>query len=205
MTDTPTPTPTDGRTARRDRNREAVLDAAIELFGEGDLTPSATSVAERSGVSLRSVYRYYEDLEELLRASIGRSLERNRPYFAIEGLGEGPLEERVDRLVEHRMALYEQVAGIARAAVLRARTNEIVRAQVERQMAGLRAQTEAMFAPELRALRGVERTDLSAALSLVTGLEAMEYLRVTLGRSPEISARIMGQMLHALLQAQPPA
>ena len=36
----------DGRTARRDRNREAVLDAAIELFAEGVLSPSATQVAQ---------------------------------------------------------------------------------------------------------------------------------------------------------------
>ena len=52
-------TQTDGRTARRDRNREAVLDAALALFTAGELEPTAAAVAERSGVSLRSVYRYW--------------------------------------------------------------------------------------------------------------------------------------------------
>ena len=193
--------PVDGRTARRDRNRVAVLDAALELFGEGNLTPSATAVAERSGVSLRSVYRYYEDLEELLRASIARSLERNLPLFDIPGLGEGPLPDRIERLVDRRSALYEQVAGMARAAVLRARTNEIVRTQLETQMSRLRAQTEAMFAPELDALPADQRADLAAALAVVSGFEALELLHVTLGRSPADARRILITSLGALLHA----
>ena len=65
---------TDGRTARRDRNRELVLDAALELFREGHLEPTALQVAERSGLSPRSVFRYFEDTEALLRAAIARLL-----------------------------------------------------------------------------------------------------------------------------------
>ena len=57
----------DGRTARRDRNRDAVLDAVLDLFGEDSLAPAPAEVAERSGVSLRSVYRYYEDRDALYR------------------------------------------------------------------------------------------------------------------------------------------
>ena len=52
--------PGDGRLARRDRNRIAVLDAAIELFAEGVLDPTPDDVATRAGISARSVYRYFE-------------------------------------------------------------------------------------------------------------------------------------------------
>jgi AcrR family transcriptional regulator len=194
------PSPVDGRTARRDRNREAVLDAALELFAEGVLTPSATEVAERSGVSLRSVYRYYEDLEELLRASIARNVERNRHLFEMGGLGAGPLDERIDRFVAARSRLYEELAGIARAAVVRARTNEILREQVERQMAALRGQTEAMFAPELAACDGVAaRQELADALAMVTGFEGLEVLRTALGRTPDEAHRAMASALRRLL------
>lgn len=195
------PTPVDGRTARRDRNREAVLDAALELFGEGVLTPSATEVAERSGVSLRSVYRYYEDLEELLRASIARNVERNRSLFEMEGLGDGPLAERIDRFVEGRSRLYEELAGMARAAVVRARTNEILREQLVRQMAVLRQQTSAMFAPELTARRGQERQELADALAVLTGFEALEVLRTALGRTPEQARQVLRSTLRTLLAA----
>ena len=48
----------DGRLARRDRNRAAVLDATIALFSEGDLDPAPELVAKRADISPRSVYRY---------------------------------------------------------------------------------------------------------------------------------------------------
>jgi AcrR family transcriptional regulator len=197
----PSPSPVDGRTARRDRNREAVLDAALELFGEGVLTPSATEVADRSGVSLRSVYRYYEDLEQLLRASIARNVERNQHLFQLEGLGEGPLPERIERFVVARCRLYEELAGMVRAAVVRARTNEILREQVERQMAALRTQTEAMFAPELAASAGDDRRELADALAMITGFEGLEVLRTGLGRTPEEARRTMASALGRLLGA----
>lgn len=191
----------DGRTARRDRNREAVLDAAIALFAEGDLEPSAAAVAERSGVSLRSVYRYYEDLEALLRAAIARSLERNLPFFEVEGIGEGPLADRIDRLVDRRLALYDRVGGMARAAVLRSRTNHLVRAQLDRRRAVLREQHEAMFAPELGRLPADARAEVAAGIDLVVGLEAFESLRHTQGFDTGATRRIIVRALHALLDA----
>lgn len=189
----------DGRTARRDRNREAVLDAALELFGEGVLTPNATQVAERSGVSLRSVYRYYEDLEELLRASIERSAARNAELFALDRLGVGPLDERIERIVAQRRALYAAVGGMARAAVVRARTNELIRDQVDRQMARLRDQAAAMFAPELDAMAPAARRETADALAVVLGLEAMEQLHLAIGRDDADAAAVQVRMLRALL------
>ena len=142
----------DGRTARRDRNRELVLDAAIELFTENDLAPDAASVAERSGVSLRSVYRYFEDHDSLVRAAIARHAERIAPLLVIPDLGVGPFDVRVERLVAARMRLYEAAAPTARVAVLRAPDNPPLREQMDRLRATLRAQTEAMFEPELSAM-----------------------------------------------------
>jgi len=84
----------DGRTARRDRNREAVLDAVLELFSEGNLAPSPDDVAQRAGISLRSVYRYVADSDGLIRDAIERHTERIAPLFLIEDIGEGPFEKR---------------------------------------------------------------------------------------------------------------
>jgi AcrR family transcriptional regulator len=89
----------DGRTARRDRNSEAVLDAVRELFIEGNYTPTAEAVAARSGVSLRSVYRYFEDTEALFRAAIARRVAQAEPLFVFPDLGEGELDDRIARLV----------------------------------------------------------------------------------------------------------
>src|SRR5260370_8935631 len=87
---------TDGRTARRDRNRLAVLDAVLELFSEGDLTPPPEAIALRSGVSLRSVYRYMSDVDDLAHAAIDRHLGRVGPLFAFAAIAEEPSQHRRD-------------------------------------------------------------------------------------------------------------
>jgi AcrR family transcriptional regulator len=61
---------TDGRAARRARNRTAVLDAAIALFAEGNLQPTAGDIAARSGVSHRSINRYFPDNRALVRVRL---------------------------------------------------------------------------------------------------------------------------------------
>ena len=64
----------DGRRARRERNREAVLDALMELVKEGDDDPSVDDIAARAGVSYRSVYRYFDDRADLFDAATKRAM-----------------------------------------------------------------------------------------------------------------------------------
>ena len=56
-----TSTPLDGRLARSQRTRAAVIDALVALCVEGDPSPTALRVAERAGVALRTVYGHFAD------------------------------------------------------------------------------------------------------------------------------------------------
>jgi AcrR family transcriptional regulator len=204
MTRTTTPTTAidatvDGRTARRDRNRDLVLDAAIELFTEDELAPNAAAVAARSGVSLRSVYRYFEDHEALVRAAIARHAERVAPLIDVPDLGIGPFEERVTRFVAARMRLYDAAAPTARAAVMRAPHNALLREQMERLRTTLRRQTEAMFAPELSSMPAAQRRAISTAADALLQFESAEHLRVRLGCSTAQTADTLRRALTALL------
>jgi AcrR family transcriptional regulator len=166
----------DGRTARRNRNREEVLDAALALFAEGHLMPSAPAVAARAGVSLRSVFRYYEDTDALIRAALARRLEMLAPLFEIPDLGVGRFEERIERYVGCRLRLFREVAPTARATLLRAPTSPII----AEQLAGARRegleQLAAMFAPELDALPPAERHRALWAADALCQFEAVEHL-----------------------------
>ena len=51
------PDTVDGRRVRRDRNRDAVVDALLTLYGEGNLEPGSAEIAERAGLSPRSLFR----------------------------------------------------------------------------------------------------------------------------------------------------
>ena len=189
----------DGRTARRDRNRDAVLDAVIELFTEGHTGLVAADVAERSGVSLRSVYRYFDDLEALARAAIARQMERFGPLAELPDLGEGPLEGRIERLVDSRLRLYEAIGATRRAAIQRASTNPILAEQLERTRVLLEEQVEAMFAPELTALSAADRRAVSPGVDLVLGFESIDQLRRIRGLSAAETRRVLRTVLGRLL------
>ena len=53
--------PVDGRVARRQRNIDAVLDVVMDMFVEEAMFPTIEQAATRSGLSLRSLYRYFAD------------------------------------------------------------------------------------------------------------------------------------------------
>lgn len=171
----------DGRTARRDRNRLAVLDAVIELFCEENLSPGVHEVARRSGVSLRSVYRYFEDVDELIASAIERQLERVRPHFGLDGLGTGPLHERIDRFAVHRVELYENVRAVFRAASVRAATDERVREAMQHDRCQLAEQSRAMFEPELAQLDDDRRQYVQVSLDLLGQLDTLDNLRTICG------------------------
>ena len=67
--------PADGRIARSHRTRRAIVDAMRALHGEGDLRPSASRIAGRAGVSLRTVWQQFADMEALLLEAGRRDLE----------------------------------------------------------------------------------------------------------------------------------
>jgi len=189
----------DGRTARRQRNRDAVLDAVLELFTEGSLSPCAPEVAERSGVSLRSVYRYFDDTDELIRLAIARNMSRIRPLFVVEGLGEGAMEERVERIVASRVRLFSENAPMMRATLRTAPTNEIIRQQHEHNLEELRRQIEAMFEPELGLLARVEQREVVAAMDVLLGFSALEHLTCSRGCSVDECRRILRRSVLSVL------
>jgi AcrR family transcriptional regulator len=195
------PAEVDGRTARRDRNRDAVLDAVLELFSEDCLAPAAQDVAERSGVSLRSVYRYYEDMDELVRQAIARNVERSAPLFEVPGPDDGPVGERVERFVAARLSLYEAVAPTMRAALLRARTSDPVRQQIEAARRRLLDQVRHSFGPELGALAPSARREVASALDVLLGFESAEHLRRHRGMSGPETRRTLVRAVAALLAA----
>ncbi|HEU5084181.1 MAG TPA: TetR/AcrR family transcriptional regulator [Acidimicrobiales bacterium] len=189
----------DGRTARRDRNRLAVLDAVLELFSEGNLDPGVHEVADRSGVSLRSVYRYFEDLDELVTAAIDRHLDRTRPLFEIEDLGVGPFHDRVHRFIERRLRLFENIRVIYRASRVRAATDPGIQSGIAATHQWLTDQTHRMFEPELEGLDEPAATDTRRTVDLLTQFDSLEHLRHRCGLGPEETAAYLRRSLTQVL------
>jgi AcrR family transcriptional regulator len=168
----------DGRTARRNRNKDAVLDALIELAREGDgmTEPSVEAIAERAAVSYRSVYRYFEDRTELMLSAIGRVMGDDYAIFDVPGLGDGSFETRIARLVEVRLAAYRRLASLTRIAVRLRADEPAVAAAYEDVRGRMRSQLETQFAPELDAVATQDRAGVVAAVDAMFQAESLDYL-----------------------------
>ena len=189
----------DGRTARRDRNSEAVLDTVHEMFVEGNFGPSVEEVAARSGVSLRSVYRYFQDTDDLLQRAIARRVELVGDLFALDRLGEGTRAERVQALVDQRLQLHAKLAPTIRAAMLRASESPRIAAQVSNRRDLLADQVVAHFEPELGRLDRARRAEVASCVDALCSFESLELLRVRSGLSPSRTRRALVSGVTALL------
>src|SRR5947208_5395801 len=79
-----TPLKVDGRRLRRERNRDAVIEAVLEMFNEEMLIPTIEKAAERSGLSLRSVYRFFPDPESLINSATETMMARGAAYASLK-------------------------------------------------------------------------------------------------------------------------
>lgn len=167
--------PVDGRTARRHRNKTAVLDAVIELFSEDNLTPGVHEVADRSGVSLRSVYRYFEDVDELVAAAIDRHVAQADTRFDMPGLGVGPTAERIPRFAANRVSFFTSVRAVYRASIVRATDHPQLAESIAGRRARLERQTTQMFAPELGEMESPRADVVCSTLDTLSQFDALEY------------------------------
>ena len=193
------PDDVDGRRARRGRNREAVVDALLDLFREGQLSPTAAAVAERSGVSLRSVFRYFDDVDEMGRIAIERHAETTRDLLPLPDLGIGDRATRIGALVKHRLRLYEHVAPVARATLLRVPFQPVLADVMAERRDQLRDQLRRQLAPELAALPARERSAIADAVDVMTSFESVELLRVHRGLSVSATTTVLTTALNRLL------
>ena len=158
----------DGRRLRREQNREAVIDALVDLFEEGRYQPSVAEIAERAGLSPRSLFRYFDDLDDLVGAAIEHHLDRARPLLVLEIGGDSSTAAKIDHLVARRVALFEATAPAARAARACAHRQPVVAAQVARARSYLRHQVARLLAPELAGPAGAHLPAIDALCSFET-------------------------------------
>ena len=163
---------TDGRNQRRDRNREAVVRALLELYREGNLGPSADEIAARAGISVRSLFRYFDDVDALVRAAIARQQQHLAPLYEMDLADDGPLDERIERFVAARIRLLSGMGEVGRVARTLAARQPLILAELARVRHALRVQLTTVFAPELDALPAGERQTVLAAADVVVSWEA---------------------------------
>jgi TetR/AcrR family transcriptional regulator, regulator of autoinduction and epiphytic fitness len=162
----------DGRTLRRTRNRAAVIVALLSIIREGNLHPGASEIADRAGVSHRSIFRYFEDLDDLVRTAINHAFVEAGPLADVPDIGVGSLDERVRTLVESRIALFEHVDGPMQLARMRASKIPSIDEGIAAIANVFRDQIAEHFASELDAVSDDERPLLVDAVLVLTSYDS---------------------------------
>jgi AcrR family transcriptional regulator len=167
----------DGRRIRRDRNRDAVVDAMISLYDEGNLAPSADDISDRAGLSARSLFRYFEDIDDLCRAAITHQLQRVRPTLNVSAEPDDALSVRIAAVVDQRLRMFDAIGSVGHVSRLRAPFQPLVAAELRQARSFLRHQLERCFAAELAAMPEHMSTSVLAIADVVCSFEAYQLLR----------------------------
>lgn len=163
----------DGRRVRGERNKDAVVEALLSLYEAGDVEPSMARVAELAGVSERSVFRYFEDKEDLIGAAIALQLGRVGHLF--DGLSvDGNFEQRLEDILDHRLRLFDAIAGVMRASEFLEHRSATIRSAIDKRRSLLRGQAVDQFRPELNRLEDPQNA--SRAIDIALSLETIAYL-----------------------------
>src|SRR5436305_14693782 len=108
----------DGRVRRAERSGQAIVDALLELVGDGILEPTAQQVAARAGVGIRTVFRRFSDVESLF-AELGARVQAEALPLLVGGRPSGDLTERARALAGQRATFFERIAPYKRAGNLK--------------------------------------------------------------------------------------
>lgn len=202
----PTPEPpnlrrtqSDGRAERRLRTQRAIVDAHTELLRGGEMRPTAARVAERAGVSVRTLWAAFGDMEGLLRATTDFWLAAD-DELRVHIDPALPLEERIERFCAERARRLENISPAARAAALMEVDSEALRESRRGHVGRVVHEVERTFGPELDACP--DREAAFDALVAVTSWSSWSMLRDDLGRGVPAARAAMVCAVASILTAR---
>jgi len=156
----------DGRHARSERSRQAMVDALLDLLRGGTLRPSSAQIAERAGVTQRTLFNQFGDMDSLISAVAARQSER--VLSLLPNAGDGCLEERVAQYCEGLETLLEETMNVRWAVVTSATEMAPASAALGTARQFVRRRLADAFGPELDALADPVVDELLEALEMET-------------------------------------
>ncbi|HXY46001.1 MAG TPA: TetR/AcrR family transcriptional regulator [Acidimicrobiales bacterium] len=189
----------DGRRLRAERNRDAVVQAVLSIVKEqgGGPVPGAGEVAARAGVSERTVFRHFADLDSLFLAAAAHQRPTLVKYLAPTP-DDPELDKRIAAMVKLRAKLYEEIAPVRRVAVRLAATYPVMAQSLGEVYQAGRAQILAVFKPELTRA-GRSKSSVLDEVDLVLSWAVWETLRSLQGASTERARKLVSELLTVVL------
>jgi AcrR family transcriptional regulator len=172
---------------RSQQRVDLILDVAAELFAEvGYESATTNAIAERAGISIGSLYRYFPDKDAILRALSNRHYEQVQALFDDVFTKDAvylPLDVLIDRLVDAFVELhiacpaYKHILLGSDVSADIAAASEALDQEIIERMAGI-LQLTAPNLDEQRAhlVATVCKAQFKALLALITPSSSQEFL-----------------------------
>lgn len=180
----------DGRAARAERNRQVVIDAALELTAELGAFPTAGAISSRAGVSTRSLFNLFPDLPSLF---IAAAETQGRRHWSLLQAPKPDLDlrSRLADAVAQRVELYEHISAVRRVASAHEHEWPVLAERLQQSRAALRRHLRRALSPEIQ---GLDRAAVSA-LEAGASWEFWDLLRNHHGLSAAVSTTAVVSLL----------
>jgi len=187
----------DGRSLRRERNRQDIVDALLGLIENGETEISAALIASKAGLSERSIFRYFDDVNDLYRSVCDLAFSKEIEYALIDDAGVGSLDTKIENFVNQRVRIYTMNEKIAPAARSFAFKNPIIKNQLVKL---LRTQIIKHFAEELSAFDKQQQQAAVAIIDSLTTFESYDMMRSDQRMSVQAIKSILTESIRKALQ-----
>ena len=199
MTTTPSVS-IDGRSLRRERNRQDIVDALLGLIENGETEISAALIASKAGLSERSIFRYFDDVNDLYRSVCDLAFSKEIEFALIDDAGFGSLDTKIENFVNQRVRIYTMNEKIAPAARSFAFKNPIIKNQLVIGRKLLRTQIIKHFANELSAFDKQQQQVAVAIIDSLTTFESYDMMRSDQKMSVQTIQSILSAGIRKALQ-----
>lgn len=185
----------DGRVRRGAINRQAIVDAALELVVEQGSLPTAGAIAERAGLAKRSLFHHFPDMESLLTEAAATQAARHWDILLPPEAGLD-IGQRVSLAVAQRAHLFEAISDVRRVVARYEAGSEILSERMKESRSGLRRHVRRMLNPEYSLLARPVQEGVQAMMSW----EAWEVLRLHQGLSAETAQVAVRTMIEPVFE-----
>jgi len=185
MNDTSPARHPDGRKQRSERSRQAIVDAMLEIIMSGKMEPSAAEIAEKAGVSARTVFRHFEEMDSLYSEMTERMEAEILPIIQQPFTGEG-WRAQLDQLLDRRAMIYERIMPLKIAASIRRFGSDYLMLNYQRFVHLERTGLEGVLPDSIR-----KDAALFSAVEMCAGFQTWRRLRQDQELSTDQAAKVV--------------
>lgn len=184
---------------RKIKNTDRVIDAMHDLVQQGHVAASPSQLARHSGVSTRSILRFFPTTEDLLLAVFSRQAAGLAHLSPIPDPGARPLEDRVSAYVGHQFDVYRAMTPLSAIIVPTAKTMPRLREAIVEHRSQLLAMTRDHFRPELNTMPQPRRSHTELGIHLMCQHESINTLLHEQALPDDDARALLIGSIHAVL------